>query len=458
MIRQPYHRILLLTSLLWGILVSPQLRSQILAFPGADGFGKFASGGRGGRVVEVTSLADTGPGTLRDAVGQEGPRTVVFRVSGTIELESDLVIDHGDLTIAGQTAPGDGICVRNYPTLLSADNVIIQHMRFRLGDERRQVADALCAMGCENVIIDHCSMSWGIDEVGSFYDNVNFTLQWSIISESLYNSYHFKGPHGFGGIWGGERATFHHNLLAHHSSRNPRFQGGRGLKTRTTELVDFRNNVVYNWGYQCAYGGELGKQNVVANYFQPGPASLHPQWFLEPYDSLGKWFVQDNLVIGSPQVSESNWQGVNSDHSLASIRVEHPFHFVVDSTQSPAESYHAVLCLAGATRPKRDTVDRRIVDETRNGWASFGDSSYARDHKHSASGKPLGIIDSQRSVGGWPELKTAPPLPDADHDGMPDAWERAHQLDPENPLDGSTILPSGYSNLEQYIHTLSKEG
>ena len=217
-----------------------------LAFPEAEGGGANATGGRGGRVVEVTNLNDAGPGSLRAAIGATGPRIVVFRVSGTIALQSPLAVRRGDLTIAGQTAPGNGICLKNYALVLNdVQNVIVRYLRLRPGDEKGVETDGLSGGRCRNVIIDHCSVSWSTDECLSLYLSEDVTVQWCLISESLHYSTHSKGPHGYGGIWGGRNASFHHNLLAHHASRNPRF-------SRDCENVDFSNNVIYNWGSNSA--------------------------------------------------------------------------------------------------------------------------------------------------------------------------------------------------------------
>ena len=439
-----------------------------LAFPDAEGFGRFTSGGRGGKVLFVDNLNDSGAGSLREAVKAKGARMVIFRVSGTIFLESVLEIKHDSLTLAGQTAPGDGICLAGYPVKIHADNVIIRYLRFRLGDAKKTEDDAISASRRRNIIIDHCSMSWSTDECASFYDNEHFTLQWCILSESLRRSVHVKGAHGYGGIWGGKKATFHHNLLAHHSSRNPRFCGARyHEQTKDAELADFRNNVIYNWGFNSSYAGENGQYNIVNNYYKPGPATQKrvQSRILEAWQSkdrlgfhdFGRFYVDGNVMESNEAVTHNNWGGVHyklyvekegvdrdiahSDSLYERCRSAQPFAYAIDTEHSATEAYEAVLQYAGASLV-RDVVDRRIMHEVRNGAFTYGDE---------------GMIDSQMQVGGWPELASRPAPLDADNDGMPDDWEDAHGLDKNNAADSLayTLNPS-YTNVEVYINGLIK--
>lgn len=417
--------------------------AQQLAFPGAEGFGRFTSGGRGGKVIAVTNLNDSGPGSLRAAIAAAGARTVVFRLSGTIALQSAVRVENDSLTIAGQTAPGEGICLRDYPLIIAADHVIIRHLRIRLGDVHKLQEDAVSCIGQKNIIIDHCSLSWGIDEVASFYDNETATVQWCLISESLNASFHKKGKHGYGGIWGGRGASFHHNLLAHHSNRNPRFNGSRTHGEPGREVVDFRNNVIYNWGENSAYGGEAGNQNVVANYFKFGPATgATKNRIVEPYDDKGRWYVADNFVHGFPEITADNWAGGVQGKFWQDGRVDSPAACAPITTHTAERAYELVLAHAGATLPKRDAIDARIIAEVRNGTATFGNA---------------GIIDSQAEVGGWPALQSAPAPVDEDGDGMADAWEISNGLDPSNPADrNADFNGDGYTNLEKYLNDLAQ--
>ena len=435
------------------ISITNILFAQQLAFPGAEGFGRYTSGGRGGKVIEVTNLNDSGTGSFRAAVEADSARTVIFRVSGTIVLDSKLTIRNGDITIAGQTAPGDGICIKDEQFTVAADNVIIRFIRFRPGDEKQKELDALGGVRQKNIIIDHCSMSWGIDEVVSFYDNEDFTMQWCIISESLYDSFHSKGKHGYGGIWGGIGASFHHNLLAHHTSRTPRFCGSRYHGEPEQEIVDFRNNVIYNWGFNSAYGGEAGSQNMVANYYKAGPATNSREIkyrIVSPshddqYGPFGRWYIDENYVDGYPNITANNWAGgVQGDYSETATRVYEPIPYATIITQSAEDAYELVLSDVGAILPKRDSVDMRIIEETRTGTATYG-GIWGQGGK--------GIIDSQTDVGGWPTLHSVPAPTDTDHDGMPDDWEieyNLNHLDPSDNIEDNNN--NGYTNIEEYLN------
>ncbi|MBK9336298.1 MAG: pectate lyase [Lewinellaceae bacterium] len=424
--------------------LQPQTDSlDVPAFPGAEGCGKYTTGGRGGRVLLVTNLNDDGPGSLRAALAVKAPRIVVFAVSGTIELKSRIHITSGNLTIAGQSAPADGICLRNYNVNIAADNVIIRYLRFRLGDEARQQDDAFSCLRQKNIIIDHCSMSWSSDECATTYDTENLTLQWCIIAESLNKSVHEKGEHGYGGIWGGNHASFHHNLLAHHTSRNPRFCGARYHHRPDWEVVDFRNNVIFNWGSNSAYGGEQGHYNMVNNYYKAGPATSKNvrNRIINPSSPVGKFYVAGNYIEGFPKITGDNWAGGVHCKAQDSVHAPQPFPMRVEVPTETAEyAYIAILEGAGASL-HRDALDLRIVQEVRTGKTTFGN----------------GIIDSQSAVGGWPTLRTEPAPADNDRDGMPDTWEQKHELNPNTNDSALYSLSRAYTNLEVYLNELTEK-
>jgi hypothetical protein len=450
-----------------ALLTASPMTAQTLAFPGAEGFGRFVSGGRRGDVFIVTNLNDSGAGSLREGVTNRNvttPRTVVFAVSGTIFLNSPLRITKGNLTIAGQTAPGDGICLANYEMDPGGtDNVIVRFLRSRHGDVSGAEGDAFSCRYASNLIIDHCSFSWSVDETFSTYINNNLTLQWSIVSESLRSSVHSKGNHGYGGIWGGITASYHHNLLAHHDSRNPRFSGAGGHNT-ANELVDMRNNVIYNWRGNTTYGGEPtdtglpARHNMVNNTYKPGPATPSGAIryrIVEPSynpDSTGPklslFHIAGNCTTANETVTADNWSGgvqVVPSSEFPEIRATEPFEVPPVLTQSADESYQLVLDHAGCQLPVRDSIDARIVSEVQNGTFT---------HRGSV-GNLAGIIDSQADVGGWPLLASLPAPTDSDADGMPNNWESARGLDPDNAADRNLTNEEGYTNLELYLNELA---
>ena len=446
---------------------------QVYAFQGAEGFARQVTGGRGGKVIKVTNLNDAGTGSLREALNQAGARIIVFEVSGNIVLKSNLDIKNGDLTIAGQSAPGDGICLQDYPVTVKADNVVIRFMRFRMGDRQEAEGDAIGGFERKNILIDHCSMSWSTDECASFYNNDNFTMQWCIIAESLRLSAHFKGAHGYGAIWGGKKATFHHNLVAHHDSRNPRLGERDGSAYALTDLVDIRNNVFYNWASNSGYGGEAMHVNMVNNYYKPGPATrsgvrgriMSIDKYLKNeaspiYDKWGEFYVQGNIIEGNDLANSDNWTnavanqfnakyGVLDAATLSAIRlsVALPIEDNV-KTESAEQAYQAVLEKVGASLV-RDDADVRIINTVKNGnFTANGSSGDERSRN--------GIIDSQDDVGGWPQLKQGAVPKDSDGDGMPDAWEITNKLDPSKPNANDRDLNAGYDNVEVYLNSLVK--
>jgi pectate lyase len=430
-----------------------------VAFPGAEGFGKYTTGGRGGRVYIVNNLNDKGEGSFREAAQAKEKRTILFSVAGTIHLESPLLIN-GQVTIAGQSAPGDGICIADQPVKISGNQVIVRYLRFRMGDQYQSQKgmvdgsgsdDALSANKCNNLIIDHCSFSWSTDEVLSVYGGDSTTLQWNIIAEPLNYSYHFEAgdkdweKHGFGGIWGGSHLTAHHNIFAHCVNRNPRFNGAR-LGARE-ELVDFRNNVIYNWQNKAVYGGENGHYNFVANYFKPGPSTKPSaaKNILDPSKTetlpYGRFYVQNNELEGFPEGLADNLKIVTS---LTSVYVSHPYPAEPIPQKNAYQAYVDALEVAGASL-RRDTLDARIVKDIYNGTGNIIDVQGGFTH-----GTPYA-----QTKQAWPALQPGFAPADADRDGMPDAWEIQQQLDPKNPNDNiKYTLSAVFTNLEVYLNSV----
>lgn len=448
------------------------------AFPGAEGGGMYTTGGRGGKVLHVTTVKDSNEeGTLRWAVCQKGPRTVVFDVAGLIELKSALKINEGDITIAGQTAPGAGICIKNYPLQINASNVIVRFIRCRMGDEAGCEDDALSSYHkdgawCSNIIIDHCSISWSTDECASFYGNEDFTLQHCIISESLRVSVHGKGTHGYGGLWGGNNASFHHNMLVHHDSRNPRFDHDYLCTARGP--VHFINNVIYNWGSNSGYGGESGpgaeprQINIVNNWYRPGTGSSNKTRIVNPTTKCsncnsndqhditpGLFYVNGNYMTSSSEVTDDNWKGVEPDDKSLKDKVRSDSYMGSHKgTIHEAPVAMAIVTACAGASLRRDRIDVRLAKEVKEGtWTYMG-----------SKGGTMGIIDSQEDVGGWPEYTATEEemaiATDSDRDGIPDWYESLFGLDKANGNDGASIDidPHGrYTNLEMYLHYLVKD-
>jgi pectate lyase len=445
------------------VLAAEKSPNAIPAFPGAEGFGAITPGGRGGRVIEVTSLADSGEGTFRAACEASGPRIVVFKVAGIVQLERAVNIRSPFITIAGQSAPGDGVCIAGESTLINTNDVIIRYMRFRRGalDYSRR-DDCLGGQPLRNIIVDHCSTSWGLDENLSIYRHMgdkagfdvpkklgteNVTIQWCISSEALN-----KNSHAFGGTQGGTNASIHHNLYACNTARNPSIGFGDG--------VDWRNNVLFNWEHRTVDGGDATSTiNIVNNYYKPGPATKeavqrricrpqHLVWASAP-GSHPKWYVNGNFVYGFPDVTADNRKGVDYDDAPKDVDpavyrglteqalTDKEWKAAPVRTQSAEEAFKLVMANVGATLPVRDAVDVRVMKMVESGKPTFGN----------------GIVVTVDDAGGYPEYKTYGEQPDSDHDGMPDAWEKKFGLNPNDASDAALDKDNdGYTNIEEYLN------
>lgn len=495
------------------------------AFPGAEGHGRYVTGGRGGEVRHVTNLNDNGPGSLRQALSGTAPKIIVFDVSGYIDLRSQLNVT-SNTTIAGQTAPEGGITLRYYTLYFgNCDNVIVRFIRSRRSQVKdvNDGADATWGRNRKNIIIDHCSFSWSIDEVASFYDNRNFTLQWSTIAEGLANPGHTKGAHSYGGIWGGKNASFHHNFVAYIQNRAPRFNGARYAwdgydktvysSTVDAERVDFRNCLMYNWGNgNGCYGGPGGGYvNMVNNYYKAGPGTKNKTRVtqvsvasdgnaegssLKGYAS--RYYINGNYVTAASNPEDYDWSGVIYDGGLLTLNGE---RYIADAahlygenvsyvnindtdcvslkldeqidpgevtTHSATDVYDKILDYCGASL-YRDDADIRYMEETRTGTTTYkGNVAYVdANGKSYPTSNTSGILDFINAPDGEQNPKTAsfPELPsntrqydyDSDDDGIPDVWEIAQGLNPNDGTDGKlyTLDPRGwYTNVEVYINSL----
>lgn len=422
--------------------IAAQTDRAVPAFPGAEGFGANARGGRGGKVLLVTNLNDSGPGSFREACQTKGPRIVVFRTGGTIDLKSALHVTEPYITIAGQTAPGDGICLRGNEFTVDAHDVVIRHMRVRPGDISGKPVDAMSIGGnSRDVIVDHCSTSWSVDELLSTSGAIsNITVQWCLIGESLNRSVHPKGPHGYGSLvraTGG--ATFHHNLWSHNTARNPRLGDNYGKPPFPT--FDVRNNVMYDYSGMCSgMTGDHLSANYVANYIRPGPSSNKQRGIIVLTDTAEvQYYLSGNIVEGRADLTHDNsklFDRVELKGRRLATALQRPFDAPAVQATTAEKALEAVLENVGANRPVRDPVDLRLIKQVRD-----------------RTGK---IVDSQKEVGGWPVYRGGQAPLDTDHDGMPDEWERKHGLNPRDPSDAALDRDKdGYTNIEEYINSLT---
>jgi hypothetical protein len=447
--------LMVLTALPAGLrAASPSERADVPAFPGAEGFGRLARGGRGGDVYHVTTLDDAGPGSLREGIASaQGPRTIVFDVGGEIRLKSALTIGASCLTIAGQTAPGDGITIRDYSVQIKdATDVVLRYLRLRLGDDRPPDAsgadDALVTDDIRRVIVDHCSLSWAIDGTHDLRRGGDFTLQWCIISEALNRSLHSKGAHAMAASYRDLSGpiTLHHNLIATCRDRHPSLGSAQGPPRH---VVDFRNNLVYHWTSPGTTNFCDHFINCINNVWRPGPSSKPgalPIAIKGSQTDMAKGYMSGNVFEGRDDLTRDNyaaldfqrWLGPGKNYkyagTLAEWRADAPAELGenMPRTQPAAEAAELVLAHAGDSL-RRDAVDMRVIDDVRN-----------------RTGK---LIDSPRDVGGYPALRSAAAPTDTDRDGIPDAWETDHGLDPNDPADQRDDRDrDGYTNLEEFLN------
>ena len=456
-------------------------QADIPAFPGAEGGGRYSFGGRGGKVYVVTNLNDAGPGSLRWACEQGGPRIVVFNVAGIIKLNTPLIIRAPYITIAGQSAPGDGVCVAGESVWINTHDVVIRFMRFRRGETwvgRRD--DAIGGNPVGNIMIDHVSASWGLDENMSMYRHmyndstgkptedklptVNITIQNSIFSEALDT-----WNHAFGSTLGGENCTFMRNLWANNAGRNPSI-GWYGI-------FSFVNNVVYNWVHRSIDGGDYRAQyNIINNYFKPGPATpknnvghriLKPESGRSKlkYQVYGRAFVDGNIMEGYPDITKNNWNGgvqieeqPDAGEHMAYMKWHKPLPMPPINILTAQQAFKYVLANAGATLPRRDAVDERVIKQVATGKVQINPNVILPDSQFKHRRMPIdsykiGIITDINQVGGYPAYQ-GKPHQDADNDGIPDAWELKNGLNPKNPNDAAAIAKNGYSNIENFLNSL----
>jgi hypothetical protein len=460
-----------------------QIRS--LAFPTAEGYGRFARGGRGGRVLEVTNLEDYDPakgeavvpGSFRAAVESDGPRTIVFRVSGLIRLKRPCAVTKPYCTIAGQTAPGDGICLANFSSgAYGTHDVIIRYMRFRIGDFAKKAMDGAGLGSCDHCIMDHCSISWSSDEGTSSRAARNITFQRNIIAEALHHSYHYRASdrskyetHAFAGSISGDIGSFHHNLLAHCTDRNWSLAGGYNQSGMYAGVLDIRNNVVYNWTARTTDGG-VARMNYINNYYKPHPGNPFVKWLLKldpisPVHGTEQYYMNGNILEGFVSENE-NWSAFYNGPAVEkSVRADQPLFEPFVHTHTAREAFTNVLADVGANFPKSDVIDLRLIEEVRSGTTHYtGTKGPAYGDRPSANvagfiDEPTDDKDAEGSPNfPWPDYRTCNVTLDSDHDGIPDDWEKQAGLDPNNPNDANRISDdSGYTNLEKYLGWLVGE-